>query len=109
MAWRAHDLAALRGLAGAGSSPSQPSVSLLVKFIIGPTCGKPKSEPARPPRSAKEMLVSLPGRDYKRCGKVRKDPEPKVNYYAHTAVKSDGTPKPARGQLLSTHRPRLVL
>jgi len=109
MAWRAHDLAALRGLADAGSFPSQPSVSLLVKFIIGPTCGKPKSEPARPPRSAKEMLVSLPGRDYKRCGKVRKDPEPKVNYYAHTAVKSDGTPKPARGQLLSTHRPRLVL
>ena len=42
---------------------------------------------------------------YKRCHKVRTGPEDEVNYYAHTAVKLDGTPDPdtARWQLLSTH------
>jgi len=52
-----------------------------------------------------KTLVSRWRGDYKRCGKARNGPEHEVNYYAHTAVKPDGTPDPdtAKWQLLSTH------
>lgn len=51
----------------------------------------------------KEILVTRWAWTYKRCHKVRTGPEHEVNYYAHTAVKSDGTPDSdkAKWQLLS--------
>ena len=45
-------------------------------------------------------------RGYKRCDKVGEGIGYYVNYYAHTAVRSDGTPdpNPAKWQLLSTKK-----
>jgi hypothetical protein len=53
----------------------------------------------------KEMLVRGWARRYKRCDKVGEGIGYYVNYYAHTAVRSDGTSdrNPANWQLLSTH------
>lgn len=45
------------------------------------------------PRGQREKtLVSRWHGDYKRCDTARNGPEHEVNYYAHTAVKVDGTP-----------------
>ncbi len=40
--------------------------------------------------------------DYKRCSRIGSRLEPKVNYYAHTAVRADGKPEldTAKWQLL---------
>ena len=53
----------------------------------------------------KESLVRRRKESYNRCGSVRRKPEHKVEYYAHTAVRPDGTPDrdTAKWQLLSTH------
>ncbi|HOC55101.1 MAG TPA: hypothetical protein PKI20_05735 [Verrucomicrobiota bacterium] len=59
-----------------------------------------------PHRGQREKTLVIRWRgDYKRGGKASSGPEHEVNYYAHTAVKSDGTPDPdtAKWQLLSTH------
>ncbi len=53
----------------------------------------------------KRSLASERSRSYQRCGKVGKGIGFKVNYYAHTAARSDGLPdpNPAKWQLLSMH------
>ena len=59
--------------------------------------------------SSKGVLVTRRGEGYNRCGRVGRKPEHKVEYYAHTAVRSDGTPDldTANWQLLSTHLRRV--
>ncbi|MCX6928649.1 MAG: hypothetical protein NT154_36370 [Verrucomicrobia bacterium] len=53
----------------------------------------------------KGVLATGRARSYKRFDKVGKRVGHEVNYYAHTAVRSDGTPDQdtANWQLLSTH------
>jgi CRISPR-associated endonuclease/helicase Cas3 len=62
-----------------------------------------RDRPLYPAR--KEVLVMGRARGYKRFGKVGSRLGHEVNYYAHTAVRSDGTPErdTANWQLLSTH------
>ena len=74
--------------------------------FLSPSCrGTPARFGSRSPTARKEVLVMGRARGYKRSDKAGEGIGYDLNYYAHTAVRSDGSPEleTAKWQLLSTH------